>query len=65
MPSLPRWIKTFSPPICPDCKIKMVFVGAIKEQPGFNQRAFKCPQCSNAEADIVKVGPMFKTRDFR
>lgn len=64
MPSLPRWIKTVSPPICPDCKIKLVFVRASKEQPGFKQRAFKCPLCGYAEADILKVGPMFKTRDF-
>lgn len=64
MPLLPKWIKTFSPPICPRCKTKMAFVGARNEQLGFKQRTFKCPRCGYAEADIVKVGPMFKTRDF-
>ena len=64
MPLLPRWIKTFSLPICPDCKIKLVFVRASREHAGFNQRRFKCSHCGFAEADIVKVGPKFKTRDF-
>jgi hypothetical protein len=64
MPSLPRWIKTFSPPICPNCKIKVVFVRASKEQPGFKQRTFKCIPCGYAESDIVKVGPRFKSSDI-
>jgi hypothetical protein len=65
MPLLPRSIKTFSRPICSNCKTKMLFVWASKEQPGFMQRAFECPQCGYAETDIVKVGPAFKTRDIK
>lgn len=64
MPSLARWIKTFSPPVCPDCKIQLVFVRASDEQPDFKQRKFKCALCGYAEVDIVKVGPMLKTRDI-
>jgi hypothetical protein len=62
--SLPHWIKTFGPAICPECKKIMMFVRVSNEQPGFKQRTFKCPECGHAETDIVKVGPIFKTRDF-
>lgn len=57
-------LKTFNRPICPNCRAQMVFVRASKEEPGFMQRKFKCPNCGHAETDLVKLGPKLKTRDF-